>query len=331
MLNEKASSLTFYQKGAMALHVLHEGMGEEKFNLAVKNYLKKYAYQNVTTQDFLDEVNLVSDFNTTIFREKWLEGTAIPEEDMALLMKNDFVKQYVQRVNYPLSLEKDRVELLQIMKSDAYYPIKELLIYQSVSNTFEEKEFLLTAALQTNELHVRQAVANTLIKIPESFREQYETLLKDDSYETQEAALFNLWKQFPLHQKEYIQISKDWVGFQDKNLKILHLYLAYLTSYDQKEKIKIYMQLLAFTGTNYDSNIQQQALQKLLNLEIYTEDVLRSLAYGTGNHRWQFVKFCKDNIRELIKKQQYRNIFATIRGQLPIREKTHLQRLLDEK
>ena len=216
------------------------------------------------------------------------------------------------------------------MRSDAYYPIKELLIYQSVSSTFEDKEFLLEAALQTNELHVRQAVANSLIKIPESFREQYETLLKDASYDTQETALFNLWKQFPVHQKEYIEISKNWVGFQDKNLKIMHLYLAYLTTFDQKEKIKIYLQLLAFTGTNFDSNIQQQALQKLLNLEIYTEDVLRSLAYGTGNHRWQFVKFCKDNIRTLMKQQQYRNIFATIRGQLPIREKTHLQRLLDE-
>ena len=64
---------------------------------------------------------------------------------------------------------------------------------------------------------------------------------------------------------------------------MLHLYLAYMTHTNQKEKIKIYMQLLAFTGTNYDSNIQQQALQKLLNLEIYTEDVLRGLAYGTAH------------------------------------------------
>ena len=111
----------------------------------------------------------------------------------------------------------------------------------------------------------------------------------------------------------------------------MHLYLDYMTTFEQKEKLKIYVQLLALTGTNYDSNIQQQALQKLLNLEIYTEDVLRSLAYGMGNHRWQFVKFCKDNIRKLIKEQKYRNIFAEIRSKLPIREKTQLQRLFDEK
>ncbi|WP_309640868.1 M1 family metallopeptidase [Flavobacterium sp.] len=331
MLNEKASSLSFYQKGAMALHVLHEALGDEKFDMAIKNYLNKYAFQNVTTDDFLNEVHLVSDFDTAAFREKWLESAVFPKGDMVFLLKNDFINQYVQRVNEPLSLLKDHEAILQIMKSDAYYPIKELLIYQSVSSSFEEKEYLLNAALQTNELPVRQAVANTLTNIPESFRLPYETLLKDASYETQETALFNLWKQFPEHQKRYIEISKNWVGFQDKNLKIMYLYLAYLTTKDQKEKLKIYLQLLAFTGTNYDSNIQQQALQKLLNLNIYTEDVLRSLAYGTAHHRWQFVKFCKDNIRQLMKEQKYRNIFATIRAQLPIREKTHLQRLLDEK
>jgi len=331
VLNEKASSLSFYQKGALALHVMHEAIGDEKFDAAIKNYLKKYAYQNVTTKDFLDEVNLVSDFNTTEFRKKWLESAVFAEADMEILVKNDFMKQYVQLINEPLSLTKDHSAILEIMKSDAYYPIKELLIYQSVSLPFEEKEYLLNAALQTNEIHVRQAVANTLVKIPESFRLSYETLLKDRSYETQEAALFHLWKQFPEHQERYIELSKDWIGFQDKNLKLMHLYLAYLTTKNQKEKIKIYLRLLAFTGTNYDSNVQQQALQKLLNLELYTEDVFRGLAYGTANHRWQYVKFCKDNIRELIKEQKYRDIFVTIRGQLPIREKTHLQRLLDEK
>jgi aminopeptidase N len=110
-----------------------------------------------------------------------------------------------------------------------------------------------------------------------------------------------------------------------------HLFLAFETTHDQKEQAKIYLELLSYTGTNYDSTLQQHALEKLLNLEIYTEDVLRSLVYGTGNHRWQFVKFSKDNIRKLMKEQKYRDVFIKIRSQLPIREKTQLQRLLDEK
>ena len=88
---------------------------------------------------------------------------------------------------------------------------------------------------------------------------------------------------------------------------------------------------MSYTGTNYDSILQQNALDKLLSLEIYTEDVFRSLAYGTGNHRWQFVKFSKDAIRKLIKEEKYRAVFVKIKSGLPIREKTQLQRLLDEK
>jgi aminopeptidase N len=332
VLNEKATSLSFYQKGAWALHVLRESVGHDTFKLAVQHYLKKYGYQNVTTDDFLSEINLVSDYNTTDFRKRWLEQTEFPAEDVQkMLSKNEYIQRYISLRNTPLDEVKDKAQIIKILQGNDYYPIKELLVYQSVAQPFEVKEYLLTEALQTNEIHVRQAVAVALPEIPESFRMRYETLLNDASYETRDVALFNLWKQFPEHQKRYVDLSKKWIGFQDKNLKLTHLYLAYLTTSDKTEQLKIYIELLTYTGTNYDSGLQQQALQKLLDLKIYTEDVLRSLVYGTGNHRWQFVKFCKDTIRTLLKEQQYRDIFTAIQPKLPIREKTQLQRLLDEK
>ncbi len=49
ILNAKASSLTFYQKGAWALHYLRENVGHENFRKAVKNYLQKYQFKNVET------------------------------------------------------------------------------------------------------------------------------------------------------------------------------------------------------------------------------------------------------------------------------------------
>ena len=330
--NEKASSLSFYQKGAWALHVLHEALGREKFNLAVKNYIHKYAFQNVTTDNFLSEINLISNFDTNAFRKKWLEQTAFPKDEVnELLQKNDFIKQYTQLLESPLDVVKDKEKILKIIQSDTYYPIKELLVYQTISVPFETKEYLLTEALKTKDLHVRQAVASSLSLIPEDFRLSYETLLEDKSYENQEIALFKLWKQFPEHQERYIEISKNWVGFQDKNLKLQHLSLAFLTYKDQIKKVKAYQELLSYTGTNYDSGLQQNALEKLLNLKIYKEEIFTSLAYGTGNHRWQFVKFSRDTIRKLIKEPKYREIFIKIKEKLPIREKTQVQRLLDEK
>lgn len=332
VLNEKASSLSFYQKGAWALHVVHEALGDATFDLVIKNYLETFAYKNVTTDDFLEQVALVSDFDVKSFRQVWLEQTAFPEEDvLVLLQKNEAVQAYLKLRSLPLDIEKDREEILKIMRSELYYPIKELLVYQSASKPFELREPLLKAALQTKDVKVRQAVASSITSIPENFREQYETLLDDKSYETQEIALFNLWKQFSQHQKRYLERAQDWVGFENKNLRLLYLSLSFLTYEDAKEKNKAYSELLSYTGTNNDSNLQQNALERLLNLKIYNEAVFKSLAYGTGNHRWQFVKFSKDTIRKLIKELKYREVFVKIKDDLPIREKTQLQRLLDEK
>jgi aminopeptidase N len=332
VLNEKASSLSYYQKGAWALHVLRSRIGKENFNKAVRNYLSKYAFQNVTTADFLKEVNKVSDFDTSSFRKQWLEETAfLAEEVKELLLKNDFMKQYFAMQHQPLQPDQDKHEIEKLLQSQAYYPLKEILVFQTVALPFETKEYVLNAALQTNDVHVRQAVAMTVKEIPETFRAAYETLLNDDSYETKEIALLRLWKQFPERRAYYLSLSKDWSGFQNQNLKIFHLYLSFLTTTDSKQKMNFYLQLLRYTGTDFDSNVQQEALQKLLSLEMHTEDVFRSLAYGVAHHRWQFVKFCKDNIRTLIQDQNNRDIFIAIRDTLPIREKTHLQRLLDEK
>ena len=44
VLNAKASSLTFYQKGAWALFVLQKEIGDKAFKKAVKNYLRKHAF-----------------------------------------------------------------------------------------------------------------------------------------------------------------------------------------------------------------------------------------------------------------------------------------------
>lgn len=332
VLNSKASSLSFYQKGAWALHALREQMGAKKFDLAVKNYLKKYAFQNVTTDDFLGEVKKVSSFDVAAFKKLWLESVEFPAVQAdALLLKNAFVKQYYNLRDHRLDLAQDRQRILDILKSKAYFPIKELLVYQATEKPFAEKDFLLQAALNTGDIKVRQAVANSLEEIPESFRVDYETLLDDASYETRVTALYLLWKNFPEQRVKYIEKSKNWMGFQDQNLRLMHLYLAYLTTDIAEEKSKIYFELLQFTGTNYDSGVQELALLKLISLELFTEDVLKSLAYGTGNHRWQFVSFCKENIRKLLKQDKYRKIFTDLEPQLPIREKTQLQRLLNEK
>ncbi len=331
IISLNASSLTYYQKGAWALFYLRENIGRENFNLVVKNYLNKYAYQNVVTDNFLIEVSRVSDFDIQNFKQLWLEQTTFPEAEInELLQKNEFIKQYIQLCQNPLDVVKDKEEILNIMKSNAYFPVKELLVLQSETIGFDDKKYILDEALSTYDWKLRKAVAITLTEIPESFRLEYETLLNDKSYETKEIALFNLWKQFPEKKKLYLELAKNWNGFQDKNLKLLYLTLSFLTSNEQKIKLDFYHKLLTYTGSDYDSNVQQKALEHFLSLDLKTEEVLRSLVFGTASHRWQFVNFCKNAIRTILKDEKFRMILIKIKEDLPIREKTNLQRLLEE-
>lgn len=98
VMNEKASSLSFYKKGAWALHTLREDIGAKNFQKAVKKYLKKYQYKNVNTDEFLAEVKKVAkDFDVEKFKSKWLETSGF---DMVLaekyLIKNKSVAAYIQ-------------------------------------------------------------------------------------------------------------------------------------------------------------------------------------------------------------------------------------------
>src|SRR5690606_22225693 len=156
------------------------------------------------------------------------------------------------------------------------------------------------AAMATNDIKVRQAVAVTLREIPESFRVKYESLLNDDSYITKEIALFNLWTNFENHREKYVTLSENWIGSDGRNLEIVHHSLSFVTYDDDKQQVKDYYALLRLSGTNYDAVTRQNALEKLLSFELYTKDVLKSLTYGSAHFRWRFARFCREQIKGLI-------------------------------
>jgi aminopeptidase N len=333
VLNAKASSLTFYEKGAWALFVLHESIGDKAFKKAIKSYLKKYAYQSVNTQNFFDEIKKISDFDLDKFQKTWLETTAFDTQTAnALLSKNKAIQ---------LRLEIDRLKktplaekldyFLKILNSDVYYTVKQSIIDQVESEKYEVKKQLLLSALQSNSIKIRQSVAETMSVIPEDFRTAYETLLNDKSYQTQEIALYFLWKNFPERRAEYLDKSQNWIGFNDYNLRTLWLSLALSTkNYTDNPEILI-SELIDFSSTKYEASTRQNALEKLIGFKIINDQVLSNLVNSTTHHMWQFSKFGRETIRLLLKKSEMRALFERILTNLTPDEQFQLNRLLAEK
>jgi len=332
VLNAKASSLTFYEKGAWALFVLHESIGDKAFKKAIKSYLKKYAYQTVTTANFFDEIKKVSNFDLVQFQKTWLESTVFDTAAAnALLSKNKAIQIRLEVDKLKkTALSEKRDFLVKTLNSNVFYAVKEAIVNQIELEKFESKKELLLIALHTNNLQVRQAVAGTLDQIPEDFRAEYETLLDDKSYQTQEIALYYLWKSFPDRRKEYLNKSKKWIGFNDYNLRTLWLSLALSTPDYTDNPEALISELIAFSSTKYEASTRQNALEKLIAFKLTNDQVLSNLVNSTTHHMWQFSKFGRDTIRILLKNSEMRASFERILPNLTPDEQFQLNRLLKE-
>ena len=332
VLNAKASSLTFYQKGAWALFVLHEEIGDKAFKKAVKNYLKKHAFQSVNTEDFFAEIKKVSSYDLDNFSKVWLETTVFnTQQANSLLLKNKSIQMLFEvdkLKNKPLSEKRDFLK--KIMQSDVHFSVKEVILNQLKNEKWEDKKNLFTFALETKNVQLRQTVAASLNEIPESFRTQYETLLEDKSYQTQELALYNLWNNFPEQRIQYLEKSKTWMGFNDYNLRTLWLTLALSTPDYAFDKQVFETELIQYSSIDYEANTRQNALEKLLSFKITNDVVLGNLVNATMHHMWQLTKFGRDSIRKLLKNPKMRASLERIVPDLNESEQFQLNRLLQE-
>jgi aminopeptidase N len=332
ILNEKASSLSFYQKGSWALFVLHESLGDKIFKKVIKNYLKRYAFQNVDTDDFFSEINKLSSFDTKTFSKVWLESSLFPtKEANDLLLKNKSMKLLfeVEKMK-KVPLTEKRVFFTKVLESDESSDIKIAIVNQIRTENFESKKDLLALALESKSLKLRQAVASSLPTIPEYFRLSYESLLQDKSYETQELALYYLWNNFPNQRVQYLEQTKNWIGFNDYNLRTLWLSLALSTEDYKSDKNILINELINYSSTNYEAITRQNALEKLVAFQLLNKEVLGNLVNSTTHHMWQFSKFGRDTIRRLLKKEAMRTNFEQILPNLSEREQIQLKRLLIE-
>lgn len=338
VMNEKASSLSFYQKGAWALHFIKESIGEKKFKKVVKNYLKKYQYQNAETDDFLAEIKKVSDFDTDNFKKVWLEDYNYPANEINfLLTKNGFLKDLLKlQSERKTPLEKKYNLLKTILESNGYFPLKIEAIYQIRNESFDKVSELYMIALKSNDVAIRKAVAETISKVPSSFKLEYETLLNDKSYDTKQAAFVNLWKNFPEDHAKYLDIAKNWQGRNDKELRILYLTacINYANVHEKDDQmasinaLKAVSELKNYTSPSYESSVRQNALESFLSLYPENTEVLKNLVNATTHHKWQFTKYARDKIRELIKDERYYNQFENLLPLLSNEEQNQLKRLI---
>lgn len=320
LVNSKASSLTFYQKGAWALHILNEKVGDSAFNLGVKNYLEKYQFKNVTTQDFIHEIEKASGQDLSTYVENWLVQSAFKaNQALNSLKESEFISDYLEVARFRDHALNNKSDYL---KKALDFPVNDYIgqevVFQLAGNKTPEAIELYKKAFATNNSLVRQAIALSLDKIPSELRSNYESLLIDESYLTKEAALLNLWMQFPDARSEYLLKTKGIEGFYNKNVETLWLALSIATpAFNDEERKLNYEKLSAYTSPKNPMEIRENAFSYLYQLNMFSDQNLKDLLQGSQHFNYRFRDFCRKLLDKLLQDEAIHEKYVALSESLP--------------
>jgi len=325
-----ASSLTFYDKGAWALLMLRELVGDSGFRAGVKKFLEQYGFKNATVADFLKEITSSSGVELSDFRVKWLESTEFPHRDATsyLSTHSDAILEY-------LSLQHE-VRTSTLSNADI------LRKYWSQSTSVELKRRSLSAyfrslplgfirdAFESGEPEIRQAIAFSTTRIPAELKNEYESLLTDPSYRTQEQALYLLWVHFAGDRVRYLEQLKGIQGFADRNVEQLWLLLASLTPdfETQLDRERYRRQLSGYTSEKYPFQVRQRAFILLSEIQRMEDRNIKDLIRASEHPQYAFRSFARDLLDTFWTKPEQKERIRTLIKELKPTERRYIEKKL---
>ncbi|MEM7187116.1 MAG: M1 family aminopeptidase, partial [Bacteroidota bacterium] len=327
LLDPGASSLTFYEKGAWALHILKELIGEVAFKNAVTAYLNNHRYENVTTEDFLREVRKAAVTDIASWEADWLRQTAFQSEQAyASLMKSDFVRAYFEAKALRLQPFSEKEGALRDLLLNGNEYTGQEAVYQLAEVPMKKAIPLYQLALESEHLLVRQAVAESIPEIPNALKTGIEGMLEDGSYVSRELALSRLWEQFPNDRKRYLEATKYMEGFQNKNLKLLWLALAISSEAYGATANEIFVsELKTYASERFSFEVRQLAFDYLIRLQILDDEVMAHLINGSVHHYWRFRDVARQVLDEMWKVESFKTRLIEVLETVPEEERRYLR------
>lgn len=304
LTDPKANSLTFYEKGAWALVALRAHIGDGAFRKGVQNYLDRYAFKNARISDFLHQMEIASGISLDDFKKKWLVSTEFPWADVKMYLerKSNSLRTYFGLSSSLAEYQKRRDLLFRIWDGFSSIHLKKKLIAE-FTDSLTDASFL--EKLKDENVKVRQAMVFSIEAIPTEYQKDFEAMLSDASYLTQEALLFKLWQAFPEKQNKYLDKLEGVVGLPNKNVRLLWLTLALITeNYRTEEKKFFYEELNGYTNSQYNFEVRQLAFQYLFQIRALSDKSLQNLLQAANHHVWQFKKSSRNLLREINESDQ---------------------------
>ena len=333
LVDPGASSLTFYEKGAWALVMLRELVGDSAFKNGINRFLESFAFKNATIEDFLEIMQAESGADLKAFETNWLRSASFPIDLAKEYLKRESASLkawYDMRWEVTASSEANEVIIKRYWeKTESEYFRGHVLARFSKSLSID----FIRDIFQSDSAELRKTLALHLERIPPELQPEFESLLSDDSYVTRENALFKLWIYFPAKRKEYLERTRGIIGLNNYNLRILWLFLAVLTQdFDTTEARNNYRQeLFQYTSPEFGFEIRQNAFSLITEVFQLSEQNLKDLVNASVHPVWQFRSFARNLLDSLIKDEKQSARLTALTEELNGEEQRYLLKQLELK
>ena len=328
----QGSSITFYEKGAWALHILREKVGDKVFKKGIKNYLFKYQFQNVKIKDFLIEIELVYRMNLNDYENDWISQTEFQYEQVYIsLMKSKFMRDYFNLLSLrPLSISSKIIDFEKALNSSNDFLGQEV-VYQLQNEPISKTLPFYKKAFQTNNIKIRQAIALSMDKIPTELKTDYESLLNDKSYITQEIAFGNLCANFYTERPKYLNKIDKVIGFRDNNVRQFWLFMAIITKKYKPEKKDLYInELKQYSSSNYGYAVRKKAFEFIDYLNLWDHETIYNLINASQHHYWKFRASSRKILNKLLTNETFKKQIILLRNTLDDKSQNFLSKVLEE-
>ncbi len=330
LTNPGASSLTFYEKGAWAALMLRETIGDAAWRKGIRAYLEQFAYGNAKITDFFSIMESACGCDLNEFRAHWFEATSFPYKTCLeyLERKSMQIATFGRLQQEIISSASSNEEILKnYWEGISSSQLKKRIVLQY--GKFLSPDFLKQAAGEGYP-EVRQAVALSLPNVSPETRELFESLLEDSSYVTKENALYKLWVSVPDKRQHYLHRTRGKMGLPGKSLRMTWLLLARLTpDYEDNTARRAFEQeLRSYTAPMHGFEIRQNAFSIIQSVMGIDDRYLIDLSEACTHHSWQFKKFARNLLSELLNKEPVRQRIVQLMDRMGQEEQAYLKSIL---
>ncbi len=322
LISNNASGLTYYKRGAWAVLALERQLGTKTFKKCIHSFLKEYAYENVTTLQFLEHVSYISGQKLRDYSEIWLFQKEFPSKHALEILEvsSPFFRelQTIEKLRNTPIKEKKRKLLESVQNSQN--PFIAFEIASQVTNDISSEALTIQQhILEYSDIRaVNILLSGFTKKAPELLLPYIEKYTDHPSRKVSFNALKLLWKQKANESHSLLEKYKEKFTGKDQTTTIETVDWYYLTlatqQYSKEQKEEFITKINNYTSPNFELQIQQRSFEYLVFLNKLSDQSLIHLSNGTSHPNTRFSNTCKQMMQFLMENPEYEDRLKKIRN-----------------